>query len=643
MQREFVFNMMTVIAGVVASSLSYAASPLQTEAERSGFKVTGRYDEVVRLCRDFQDRYPGRVRCLKFGETPEGRPMMALAASQDGALTPEASRARRRPIVFFQGGIHAGEIDGKDAGFWAFREWLDTSNGPLSKVTVLFVPVFNIDGHERFGPHHRPNQIGPEQMGWRTTGQNLNLNRDYAKADAPEMQNMLKLLRDWDPIVLADLHVTDGAKFQHVISITVSPGHLSRQAPLALPWEKSLNDVGHKLEKNLEEGLTKSGHLPLTVYPSFEFDENDAPKHYDPKKSSIKDGISSPRFSHAYWGLHHRIGILVETHSWKDYETRVRATHDTLTHLVTLAARDGASWLSAAREADQGATREAAGREVALRYSTNTETGRDFDFRGYVYQNLPSAVSCENRIVYDVSQKEVWKVKLFDELQLKKSVHLPQGQGGYIVPAAHAAWVSRKLALHGIRYNPIKRDWSAIPVEIFRASDKPKEEPEFGSEPERPKKRSCNGDLIKGPDGNPIKGPMVSFEGRQLLKVNGEWASAERAIGKGSLFVPIAQPLALLVANLLEPAAPDSLLAWGFFNAAFEHKEYMEDYVAEEVALDMLEKQPSIRDEFYKKRQEDPQFKEDPVAQLEFFYRSHPSWDERLNLYPVLRVGAPLK
>jgi hypothetical protein len=154
--------------------------------------------------------------------------------------------------------------------------------------------------------------------------------------------------------------------------------------------------------------------------------------------------------------------------------------------------------------------------------------------------------------------------------------------------------------------------------------------------------RSCNGELIKGPDGKPIRGPMVSFEGRQMLKVNGEWASDRRPIGKGSLFVPIAQPLALLVAHLLEAAAPDSLLTWGFFNAAFEHKEYMEDYVAEEVALDMLGKEPSIKAEFDKKLQ-DPQFKQDPVARLEFFYRRHPSWDKRLNLYPVLRVGAPLR
>ena len=132
---------------------------------------------------------------------------------------------------------------------------------------------------------------------------------------------------------------------------------------------------------------------------------------------------------------------------------------------------------------------------------------------------------------------------------------------------------------------------------------------------------------------------MLPYEGRQQLKVKGTWASDTRPIDKGSLFVPIAQPRALLVAQLFEPGAPDSLLAWGFFNAHFERKEYMEDYVTEDVAREMLEKDPNIKAAFERKLQ-DPQFSNDPAARLDFFYRCHPSWDERFNLYPVFRVAA---
>ena len=130
-------------------------------------------------------------------------------------------------MLLVQGGIHAGEIDGKDAGFLALRQVLDgeAAPGALDKQVLLFVPVFNVDGHERFGAWNRPNQRGPEQMGWRTTAQNYNLNRDYVKADSAEMQAMLALVDEWDPLASVDLHVTDGAKFQHDISIQVEPLH----------------------------------------------------------------------------------------------------------------------------------------------------------------------------------------------------------------------------------------------------------------------------------------------------------------------------------------------------------------------------------------------------------------------------------
>ena len=153
---------------------------LSTVAEQSGFRETGRYAEVEELCRAFAARYPKQVRCSDMGISPEGRTMWAMAASNDGTLTPEQARKHNRPVIVVQGGIHAGEIDGKDAGFRFLRELLqDKERGAaLDAVTLVFVPVFNVDGHERFGRWNRPNQAGPEEMGWRTTAQNLNLNRD---------------------------------------------------------------------------------------------------------------------------------------------------------------------------------------------------------------------------------------------------------------------------------------------------------------------------------------------------------------------------------------------------------------------------------------------------------------------------------
>src|SRR5262249_3213509 len=158
------------------------ATSLQSVAELSNFVRTGRYDEVQRLCAAYAHTWPDSVKCIELGRTPEGRPMLALVASRSGALTPDTARKRGLPGMVVQGGIHAGEIDGKDAGFIALREVLHDPDA-LKSFVLVFVPVFNVDGHERFGRWNRPNQVGPEEMGWRGTAQNLNLNRDYMKAD----------------------------------------------------------------------------------------------------------------------------------------------------------------------------------------------------------------------------------------------------------------------------------------------------------------------------------------------------------------------------------------------------------------------------------------------------------------------------
>ena len=156
------------LALVAIQVLAADPSPLSTVSERSGFKKTGRYDEVIALCGAFAERYPDAVRCIDFGVTPQGRHMKAMVVSRSGSLDADSARRNGVPVLLVQGGIHAGEIDGKDAGFLAVRQALDgeAAKGSLQKQVLLFVPVFNVDGHERFGAWNRPNQRGPEEMGW---------------------------------------------------------------------------------------------------------------------------------------------------------------------------------------------------------------------------------------------------------------------------------------------------------------------------------------------------------------------------------------------------------------------------------------------------------------------------------------------
>ena len=150
--------------------------------------------------------------------------MRAMVVSQSGSLNAAELMARSGPVLMLQAGIHPGESDGKVAGLMVLRDLLsDPASTLLNDIAVLFVPAFNTDGHERVGRWNRPNQVGPEETGWRATAQNLNLNRDYMKAEEPEMQAMLRLLNEWDPLVCADLHVTDGADFEPDISLQVEP------------------------------------------------------------------------------------------------------------------------------------------------------------------------------------------------------------------------------------------------------------------------------------------------------------------------------------------------------------------------------------------------------------------------------------
>ncbi|GAB3092168.1 M14 family metallopeptidase [Lysobacter terrae] len=574
------------LALALAATATQAAD-LSTVSERSGFLKTGRYDEVIALCDAFQQRYPQVVRCFDFGTTPEGRPMKALAVSTTGKLQPESAREAGLPVLLVQGGIHAGEIDGKDAGFLLLRELLEgkKKNNPLDRIVLLFVPVFNVDGHERFAAWNRPNQRGPEEMGWRTTAQNYNLNRDYVKADAPEMQAMLGLVNAWDPLAMMDLHVTDGAKFQHDVSIMVEPADGN---------DEPLRAVGKAWRDGVIAQLKKQGSMPLPFYPSFV--ENDNPA------SGFAHGVAAPRFSQSYFAQRNRLGMLVETHSWKDYPTRVRVTHNTVLAAAELIAAHGKPWREQERAADARAS-QLGGQPVALDYKA-TDKVRTIAFQGYAYTRTPSEISGALMTRYDESKPQVWNIPLRDEIVPGHVVAAPRA--GYVVPAAHAAWVAAKLQQHGIEFRRLDTPVAGQDVQVFHADTT-----KFGTQ---------------------------SFEGHQTLEVTGAWQAEQRDLRAGALFVPIAQPKARLVMALFEPQSQDSLLAWGEFNTAFERKEYMEDYVAEEVARDMLARDPALKARFEQRVRDDAAFAKDPAARLEFFARLHSSWDKAYDVYPVVRV-----
>jgi hypothetical protein len=336
-----------------------------TVAEQSGYMRTGRYDEVAKLCAAFAQAWSSRVRCVEFGRTPENRIMRALVASDDGALDAATARQRNRPVVLMQGGIHAGEIDGKDAGFLALRDMLEGKAAPgalAARSCSCRCSTSTATSGSAAGT--APISAAPRRWAGATTAQNLNLNRDYVKADAPEMQAMLRLLGEWDPILLADLHVTDGAEFEHDVSLTVAPSLAATRS----------SGGGRRTSRRADAPADGTGSLPLDVYPSS-------------CATTIRARIG---------GDHQPDAVLAAVLG--DAQPARRPRRDALLEgLPDARARDaqrdrrddgagaerGDAWRAAVQHADARAM-QIGGSTVPLTF-TNTDHVKTIDFRGYAY------------------------------------------------------------------------------------------------------------------------------------------------------------------------------------------------------------------------------------------------------------------
>jgi len=358
--------------------------------------------------------------------------------------------------------------------------------------------------------------------------------------------------------------------------------------------DEALRRVGLELRDATIAHLERNGSLPLPFYPAFIKEDDPA--------SGVRDGVPPPRLSHGYFWLRNRLGMLVETHSWKEYPARVDATRQVILSVVDQFARHGGTWRRVAAAADARAA-ALGDTPVPLTYKA-TEQAREIAFRGYAYSREQSEVSGAPMTRYDESRPEVWKVRIRDQVVPDLVVTAPAA--GYFVPAAHAQRARRWLDAHGVRYQTLKSGLVDADTETFRATRA------------QPAARTT--------------------ENRQRMALEGEWRPEKRSLPAASLFVPIAQPRARLAMSLLEPRAPDSLAAWGEFNIAFEQREYMEAYVAEEVAREALAADKLLAAEFAKRLESDAEFARSPKSRLDFFYRRHSSWDRELDLYPVLRA-----
>src|SRR5262245_47352730 len=288
-----------------------APADWRTPVEESDYKTTPRYAETMAYVRRLAAAAPRQLRLETFGTSGEGRSLLIVVASRNGVFDPAALHRAGRPIVLVQNSIHAGEMDGKDASLALLRDIVVTKTKAalLEKAVLVVIPVYNADGHERVSAYNRINQNGPRETGWRTQARNLNLNRDYMKADAPETRAFLKLWNRWLPDLFVDTHVTDGADFQYDTTYGFDTG--PDIVPAIAEWQR--NSLAPYVEASVAAAKQVIG-------PFINLKDETDPAQ------GLRAGQDLPRFSTGYVNLQNRPAILLETHMLKDYRTRVRGT-----------------------------------------------------------------------------------------------------------------------------------------------------------------------------------------------------------------------------------------------------------------------------------------------------------------------------
>lgn len=551
--------------------------PWATDFEKSGGKETPRYDATMDWLERLADAAP-EIELVTLGMSPEGRAIRMAVVSSSGAFTPEAMAKDGKPVLLVQAGIHSGEIDGKDAGLMLLRDLTvrKLKAKLLDGANLLFVPIVNVDGHERFGPYNRINQRGPREMGWRTNARNLNLNRDYAKLDTPEMRAMIATINTWKPDLYLDLHVTDGADYAYDITWGYDGPHA--YSPNVAAW------LDAYLTPAAERDLEAMGHVPGPLV--FSVDGGDFSR-------GITLETSSPRYSDGYGSARHLPTILVENHSLKSYERRVLGTYVLLESTLRSLASYGAQLRRASEE--DAKTR---GAQVALAWKVPEGTPQSIQFQGVRYTRVASAISGGVKTVWG-GEPEDMVIPYPQKTEIAASATPPKA---YWISAIYPEVIER-LEAHGVRLERQDKA-SSREVGMYRVSKWV-----FDAAP---------------------------FEGR--TRVKGEVTLEPHTVNypAGSVRVPVNQPLGTLIMLLMEPLSPDSFFQWGFFNASLQRTEYVESYVVEAMAEQWLKDDPQLAREFTEALS-DPRFAADPAARLDWFYRRTPFSDDRWGLIPVGR------
>ena len=498
---------------LLCSAPSLTAQPadtLRTRAERTDYRATSTYADVMAFVRAI-DAEPG-FHGTTFGTTVEGRALPLVVWGADAADADAVAAARKLRVLVFAN-IHAGEVAGKEAALVLLRELAAGQHAAWADSLVLLVaPIYNADGNERMDPDNRPYQHGPvDGMGQRPNAQDLDLNRDFVKLDAPESRALVALVNAYDPHVLIDLHTTDGTI--HAYDLTYAPP-LHPNTPAAIDtllrgaWLPAVT-------RSYEEHY--GGHL--TYYG------NDKPEWGQPRGWATFD--PRPRFGTNYAGLRNRVGILSEVYSYATFEDRIRATLGFVTETLDWVHAHATEVREVVQQAD---AQSVVGQRLALRAAGNWQASPEPEtmLMGEVVEEPNPHTGAPMFRRTDAETPTAMAV--YGRFSGSDVETVPVA---YLVPDSLSDVVDR-LDAHGIRY--YRAD--------AMAQQRPVEQEAFRVDSVRVAERS--------------------FQGRYEREVFGRYHDVPEPMAPGTLIVPVDQVLGLLAFTLLEPRSDSGLANWGF-------------------------------------------------------------------------------
>lgn len=516
-----------------------------------------------------------------IGPTDINEPLQVLYYSADGSFDIRKWKQEGKIVILINNGIHPGEPDGIVASMQLLWDIANEKVTIPEKIVLAVVPIFNVNGAIKQRAYSRANQNGPLVTGFRGNAQNLDLNRDFIKMDARETRSMAKLFRMLDPDILIDNHVSNGADYQHIMTL------------LSTQYCKLGGPMGKYLEKSFEPGLyadmRKRGY-DLVPYVNVWGTTPD---------NGWKAFLETPRFFSGYAAMFHTYAFVAETHMLKPFEDRVKATYALMQSVIHFA-DDHAEHIKETRKEQRKWISKA--KVLPLNWVIDTTVYKKIELKGYKSGYKPSLVSGKPRLFYDRNQPFTDSVPYYNSCIVSNSAVVPKA---YIIPQG---WnkVIQRLKHSGVKIEELEAD-TTMDVAAYYITDY-----KTGDHP---------------------------YEGHYLhTDVRVKKVSQKMSFRKGDYYISLAQPAKRYIMETLEPTAPDAFFAWGFFDATLQQKEYYSAYVFEDEAARLLEQDSTLRAQLNEKKAADTSFANSGKAQLHFVYQHSPYHEPEHMRYPVYRL-----